>query len=101
MLRACIDGLKEDCLLFLGALAALPASQSGLSCRVANWAEIEGPRGGSVSSETLPAAVGMWVTAPPNAAAAARTLRARQRHGLRPHDSARVAPSGGARVPTP
>lgn len=57
MLRARLDGFKEDCLLFLGALAALPASQLGLSCRVAH--RVEGPRGGSISGETLPAAVGM------------------------------------------
>ncbi|OCB44704.1 hypothetical protein A5677_06010 [Mycobacterium malmoense] len=57
MLRARLDGFKEDCLLFLGALAALPASQLGLSCRVAH--RVEGPRGGSISGETLPAAAGM------------------------------------------
>lgn len=99
MLRARIDSFKEDCLLFVGALAALPASQLGLKSCAATRAEIEGPRSGSASGEALSAAVGAWVATPTNGAA--WTPRARQPHALRSHDSARVTAAEGTRLPTP
>ena len=85
MLRARIDDFKEACLLFLGTLAALPASQSGLRWPLPRPGDRDAPLSESALGETsppAPAAVGTWVTTPTNTPAAAWARRDPEPLGL-------------------
>lgn len=104
MLRARINDFKEACLLFLGTLAALPASQSGLRYPLPKPGDRDAPLRESaldVTPPPAPAAVGAWVTTPTNTPTAAWMRRDPEPHGIPAQGPAHVAPPEGTPVAAP